>query len=190
MRTVMMLLVALLCLPLVASAQMPDRGIPEIRPFAGALVPTGDNRDLVKDAFLAGLSAGFEVSENLHLLGTFAWSPSREKLDLTRNRVDVYVYSVGAELQTARGPSGERWLRPFVGLGMGGLTYHLRDISLNEKNYLAGYGSLGVELQMEKIGLRLEGRDYLHQFKGIEGNEKATVRNFTQFMAGLSYHIW
>jgi hypothetical protein len=190
MRTAIILLVALLCMPLAASAQMPDRGIPEVRPFAGALVPTGDNRDLVKDAVLAGVSAGFEVTENLHLVGTFAWSPSHEKLDLTRNRVDVYAYTVGAELQTPRGMPGERWLRPFVGLGMGGLTYHLRDISLNEKNYLTGYGSLGAELQMQKIGLRVEGRDYLHQFKGIEGNEKATVRNFMLFMAGLSFHIW
>jgi hypothetical protein len=190
MRAVMMLLVASLCLPLVAAAQMPDRGIPEIRPFAGVLVPTGDNRDLVKDAFLTGVSAGFEVTENVHLLGTFIWSPTHEKLDLTRNRVNVYTYSAGAELQTSRGVPGDRWIRPFVGAGLGGLTYRVRDVSLDEKTYFTGYGSLGVEMQLEKLGLRLEGRDYLHRFKGIEGNEKATVRNFTTFMAGLSYHIW
>ena len=190
MLAIIVLAAALTCLPLVAAAQMPDSRIPEIRPFVGGLMPTGDNRDVFKDAVLAGTAVGYELGENLHLVGTFAWSPGRHKLETTRNRINVYAYTLGVEMQTPRGVQGETWLRPFVGAGVGGTSDHLRDVQVDGKDYLAGYGSLGAEVQMEKLGLRLEGRDYVHQFKGIEGTEKATTRNFVMVMAGLTYHIW
>ena len=51
----------------------------EIRPFVGAFIPKGDNRDLFEDAVLAGISAGYGVHRNVAVVGTFGWAPTELK---------------------------------------------------------------------------------------------------------------
>src|SRR5947208_1821879 len=48
----------------------------ELRPFVGAYIPTGDQRDLLKDAVLVGGQLTWHVIPPVAVTGTFGWSPS------------------------------------------------------------------------------------------------------------------
>ena len=52
---------------------------PEIRPFVGASIPTGTQRDFFEDAALMGLQGALEFKPTFHVLGTFSWVPSHNK---------------------------------------------------------------------------------------------------------------
>src|SRR3712207_4518494 len=73
-RTLLALGAALSLAGSAGTAGAQQRAVTEIRPFVGAFVPTGDNRDLFKDAFLAGISAGYAVHPNVAVVGTFGWA--------------------------------------------------------------------------------------------------------------------
>src|SRR5436305_14764119 len=62
-----------------AGAQTSGIGL-ELRPSVGAYIPTGDQRDFVKDAVLVGGEASWRVIAALALTGTFAWSPTKARL--------------------------------------------------------------------------------------------------------------
>ena len=68
-----MLAVAALTLTTTANAQQINTRF-EVRPFVGALVPTGDNREVFKDAFLTGFSPAYRVQEHVAVVGTFGWA--------------------------------------------------------------------------------------------------------------------
>ena len=42
----------------------------EIRPYAGAYIPTGDQRDLLKDAVIVGGQASYRILPQLAVTGT------------------------------------------------------------------------------------------------------------------------
>ncbi len=190
MRKIPMLLAALLVVVPAVSAATRDGPVPEIRPFGGIYVPTGSQADVVKRAVVAGGQIGVELVNNLHLLGTVAWTPTRDKLRTNNNRLDLYQYDVGAELFRSTELNSDWLFRPFIGAGVGARTYHLRDVDVNAHTYVTGYGALGAEFQMAQVALRLEGRDYISRFKGVAGNQKASTRNDIGVVAGLSYHLW
>src|SRR5437764_14328773 len=80
-----------------ASAQGTTRF--ELRPFVGAYIPTGDQRDLLKDAVLVGGQLSWHVLPALGLTGTFGWSPSKDRITAGDQTLDIYQYDVGAELR-------------------------------------------------------------------------------------------
>src|SRR5689334_1908170 len=51
----------------------------EVRPFAGGFLPTGTQRDILKDAAAFGGQLGWRFHENFAVTGSFAWSPSKDK---------------------------------------------------------------------------------------------------------------
>jgi hypothetical protein len=160
----------------------------EIRPYVGAYVPTGDQRDLLKDAVLVGAQASWRAIPRLAVTGTFGWAPSKDRLRPGDETLDVYQYDVGAE---ARAPSWfgtASWdFTPFVGLGVGGRTYNYRDLdNIDSKTNVAGYGALGGEAGFGRVGLRLEARDYVSRFEPLTGSGDATTRNDLTFAAGLT----
>jgi hypothetical protein len=71
---------------------------PEFRPFIGSYIPTGDQRDVLKDAFLMGGQVGVEMTGNVHLVGTLAYSAPRPEQTTIGKDVHLYQYDVGAEL--------------------------------------------------------------------------------------------
>jgi hypothetical protein len=179
----------LLALATHANAQSPSTvaGAFEIRPYVGAYVPTGDQRDLLKDAVLVGAQASYRVIPQLALTGTFGWSPSKDRISAGDQTLDLFQYDVGAE---ARAPSllhGVSWdFTPFAGIGVGGRTYSYRDLDVAAKTNVAGYGALGGDFGFRQFGLRLEARDYVSQFEPLTGTGEAKTRNDVTLVAGLT----
>jgi hypothetical protein len=159
----------------------------ELRPYVGAYVPTGDQRDFLKDAVLVGAQASWRLVPQLALTGTFGWSPSKDRITAGDETLDVYQYDVGAEARWTDAYAGGSWsFSPFAGLGIGGRTYDYRDLDVDSKTNVAGYGALGGELGFGRLGLRLEARDYVSRFEPLVGTGEAKTRNDVTLAAGLT----
>jgi len=159
---------------------------PEIRPYVGVFVPTGDQRDVLKDAVLVGGQAGVEVAQWLHVIGNFGYSGNKAKAQLNRKDVHIYAYDAGVEAFHITKLQNYFQMRPFLGIGAGARTYDPKAGSAQTN--VAGYGALGTELQSGNVAIRLEGRDYLTRFKGLTGDLGTKTRNDMMFMLGAAFH--
>ena len=185
MRALVWMLAALASVPIAAQAQVQ----PEIRPFVGAFIPTGNQREVFKDALMTGGQMAVEVNEQFHLVGMFAFSNPKFKAQVPgSDHIRAYQSDVGAELFRRVDLENDWTFRPFVGIGGGVRTFDPSG-SAKAKHYAAGYGALGAEMQLNRFALRLETRDYLMNFKGISGGEKSSVRNEIAISAGIAYHL-
>ena len=173
-----------------ASAQPAIDAVPalEIRPFAGAFVPTGELRDVQKSAPLFGAQVAWEYRPNFHVLGTFGWAPAKVKYAVSDDKVSIFEYDIGLEYGLVR-PMAKEWVfKPFLGIGAGGRTYDYASSTLQTRTCTAGYGALGTEFQINRTALRLEARDYLHCYKSpMTGASK--TRNDIGLAAGVAYHF-
>ena len=170
------------------AAQSSSAGNFEIRPYVGAYIPTGDQRELFKDAILVGAQGSYRFTPALALTATVGWSPTEDRLTAGQETVDLLQYDIGAELRAPSWLRGESWdFSPFVGLGVGGRTYDYRDLDdVDAKTNVAGYGALGGEFGFGQFGLRIEGRDYVSRFEPLTGNGEAKTRNDVAVAAGLT----
>jgi hypothetical protein len=168
----------------------PD-GLVEIRPFAGAFIPTGPQRTVLKNAVLAGAQVSARVIPALAVTGTFGWTPNNDRLTTGAPTLDVYQYDLGIEARGAGWFQGDGWdFTPFAGLGGGGRTYNYRKVNFSSTTDVDGYGSVGAELGYGRIGLRVEGRDYISQFKPLRGlGGTTTNRNDVALSAGLRIRL-
>ena len=162
----------------------------ELRPFVGAYIPTGDQRDLLTDAVLVGAQASWRAIPALAFTGTFSWSPSKDRLRPGDPTLDIYQYDVGAELRKESLYNGGVWqFSPFVGLGVGGRTYSYRDLDVDSKTNVAGYGALGGDIGFGPVGLRVEARDYVSQFKPLTAGGDTKTRNDVGVTMGITYRF-
>jgi len=172
-----------------ARAQTGSIGL-EVRPFVGAYIPTGDQRDFLKDAVLAGGQASWRVIPAFAVTGTFAWSPSKDRISAGNQTLDIFQYDLGAELRADSWYDGGLiTLTPFVGLGAGGRTYSYRDLDVGNKTNFDGYGALGGDVGFGPVALRIEARDYVSQFKPLTGTGDTKTRNDIGLAAGISYRF-
>jgi len=164
----------------------------EVRPFVGAYVPTGDQRDELKDAFALGTTLAFRATPALSIVGSFGWSPAEAKLasaaaadDDAANDLDLFQYDAGLELgrDFALGASAWTW-RPFIGIGAGARTYSFRDRNVDSETDFAGYGAAGVQFDAGRFGFRLEARDYLSSFDGLDGKLSDSSTRNDLFLTG------
>lgn len=186
MRKVIAVLVALAAAT-VLSAQQPAK-IPEIRPFVGMSIPTGDQADLFENAAMFGVQGAFEMKPNFHLLGTFGWVPGQAKYTGADKDVQIYQYDVGLEYGLVR-MLGSWEFKPYFGLGAGARTYQYADDLLENQTCASGYGALGAELQMGRAALRLEGRDNVFCFRSPVPGVESKTRNDVGLSLGLAYHF-
>ncbi|HZF66916.1 MAG TPA: hypothetical protein VEZ47_02645 [Gemmatirosa sp.] len=157
------------------------------RPFAGAYLPTGKQRDFVRAAFLTGAQASYRLVPQLAVTGTFAWSPTRDRAARLDAELDLFQYDVGIEGRVAGWRGGASWnFTPFAGLGVGGRTYHYHDRDVDAQSKFAGYGALGGELGFGRLGVRLEGRDYLSRVAREVGRGGSDTRNDVTLAAALT----
>ena len=162
----------------------------ELRPFVGAYIPTGDQRDLLKDAVLVGAQLSYNIIPAFSVTGSFGWSPSKDRITAGNQTLDIYQYDVGGELRASSLYDGGVWnFTPFVGLGIGGRTYNYRDLDVDSKTNFDGYGALGGDIGFGPIGFRIEARDYVSQFKPLTGGGDTKTRNDIGLAAGLSYRF-
>ena len=188
MKKITWTLAALVTTAMVASAQEPAVR-PEIRPFVGMYIPTGDQRNLFDDAALIGVQAALELRPGFHLLGSFGWAAGQTKYAVVKDHVQIFQYDVGLELDMVR-ELGRSWLfKPFVGLGGGARTYLYEDDNLKNRTCAAGYGALGAELQFDRTAIRLEGRDNVFCFRSALPDIKSKTRNDIGLTLGLAYHL-
>jgi hypothetical protein len=154
-----------------------------IRPFVGAYVPTGDQRDFVKDAVVVGAQASWTINPNYALTGSFGWVPSKDKISAGDQTLDQFQYDLGIEARSGRLTT--RKLAPYIGAGVGGRTYNYRDLSVDSKSNFDGYGALGVDVELGFVGVRVEGRDYVSRFQPLTGGGETKTRNDVTIAAGL-----
>ena len=188
MKKLTFTLAALVTSAVVASAQEPTVR-PEIRPFVGMYIPTGDQRDLFDDGSVLGLQAALEVRPSFHVLGTFGWGVGQTKYVASKDHVNTFQYDIGLELSLVRA-LGEQWLlKPFLGFGGGARTYLYEDDNLKNRTCAAGYGALGAEFELNRAAIRLEGRDNVFCFRSPLPNVKSKTRNDVGLSLGLAYHF-
>ena len=165
---------------LVAQQVPPTRGA--IRPFVGAYLPTGDQRDFLKDAVLVGAQASWSATQQVALTGSFGWAPSHDKITPGDQKLDAFQYDIGAELK-APVTFGIAW--PFIGAGVGGRTYSYRDLKVDSKSNFAGYGALGLDASVDILSARIEARDYVSRFQPLTGGGDTKTRNDVALFAAI-----
>src|SRR5215467_12117693 len=168
-------------------AQLPTQKAFQVRPLVGALIATGDQRDVLKNAVLVGGQGSYTLTSNFALVGSFGWSPSEDKTSAARPKLDLYQYDLGFQGTLDDLTSGSAVsVRPYAILGGGARTYNLRNVAgAGAQTNPLGYGALGLELDQAngRAGLRLEARDNVTGFKGLRGElQDRTARNDVQFV--------
>jgi hypothetical protein len=188
MRKISLVIAALVVGAPVLLAQSPQVK-PEIRPFVGAMIPVGSQRDLFTDAALFGIQAAVELRPSLHVLGTFAWTPGQDRYGVSENNVDIFQYNLGVELGFVEPLAGNWELRPFVGAGLGGRTYAYQAGTLADRTCTAGYGALGTEFQLARTALRFEARNNVFCFRSPVAGVGSRTRNDIALSLGVAYHL-
>lgn len=161
----------------------------ELRPFAGAVIPTGELRQLFLDAPMFGISAAFEVKPAIHFLTTFAWVPAQNKYGFAQHSVNMYQLTAGAELGFVKPLAGKWELRPFVGIGAGWRTYEFQSVGLGNKTCFDSYGALGTEFQIARTALRIEARDNVFCYRSPISGVSSRTRNDIGLSFGVAYHL-
>jgi hypothetical protein len=172
-------------------AQVPSQNALHVRPYVGALLTTGNEHDLLKNAVLVGGQASYAFHPNFSLAGSFGWSPSEDKTSALQTKVDLYQYDLGIEGRLSDLTSGSPVVtRPYATLGGGARTYDLRNVpGAGAQTNPLGYAAVGLDLDQAegRIGLRLEARDNVTWFKGLRGElPDRKARNDLQLAAGVT----
>jgi hypothetical protein len=162
---------------------------PEIRPYAGALIATGDQRDLFDNAPVYGLQGALEMNPNFHFVGTFGYAPMTSKYNVPNAAASAFLYDAGVEFDLVRPLVGDWQFKPFIGGGVGGRSYTFKANALQDRTCFSGYGTLGTEFQVSKIALRFEGRSNLFCYHSPLSAGGSHNRNDIGLSAGLAYHI-
>lgn len=161
----------------------------ELRFTSGALVPTGEQRNSLKDAEMSAAQLSWVVRPSLAITGTFGWARSRDLASVDTPKLDVFSSDVGVELRGAEWFADRAMtLRPFAGLGAGARSYNYRNLNVDATNNLAGYGTVGGELGVGRVGVRLEVRDYVTGFKPLAGIGTSATRNDVMMMLGFRFN--
>ena len=174
----------------------------ELRPFVGAFIPTGDQRDLLDDAVFTGGQLGYRFTPNVALTAGLGWAPTKDLTGAGRAGggaadLDLFQYDLGVEGRLpgafAFGATRSVWVSPFLGLGAGARTFNYRDLdAIDAETNFVGHGALGVDVGPgdARWGVRLEARDYVSAFKGLRGERaERTARNDVSLAAGLTFHF-
>jgi len=153
---------------------------------SGALIPTGAQRNYLKDAQLSTAQVSYVIRSRFAITTMFAWARSRDLASAGDPKLDVFMYDVGAEARAPRlTASRSLTFAPFVGVGVGSRSYNYRSLDVDARHNLAGYAAVGGELGRRRVRLRLEVRDYLTGFKPLDGQGTADTRNDVVAMIGL-----
>lgn len=152
----------------------------------GKVVPTGVQRDAIQRGNLTAAQISYVARPSLAITSTFGWARSRDIATAGDPKLDVFTYDVGAE---ARAP---HWitrkavtLTPFAGVGAGGRSYNYRSLDVDATHNVAAYGSVGGELGLRRVGLRIEARDYVTGFKPLAGGGSARTGNDVVVLVGV-----
>jgi hypothetical protein len=155
---------------------------------SGTLVPTGAQRDAIKRGNLTAAQVTYVIRPTFAITSTAGWARSRDVAIADTPKLDVFTYDVGAEVRAPSSITGESvTFVPFAGAGAGGRSYNYRKLDVAATYNPAAYGSVGGELGIRRLRVRLEARDYVSGFKPLLGNGAARTGNDVVVMAGLRF---
>ena len=151
-----------------------------------AFVPTGANSHVLKNGSAFGSSVSFALTPTVSLTGSFLKASSKEE-SIAADGIDVYQYDIGAEAGTVVIGNASWRLRSFLGAGIGGRSYNYQDLDIAAQHNLSSYAAVGTQLQVGRLGWRIQARDYVSGFKGLSGElGSSATRNDLMFSSGFS----
>ena len=160
----------------------------ELLVSSGVVVPTGAQRTRVAQGKLTAAQVSYVVRPALAVTASLGWARTRDIATVNDPKVDAFTYDLGAEFRAPRLIGGNAIsFSPFAGVGAGGRSYNYRSLSAPATYNVAGYGSVGGELGVGRIRLRLEARDYLAGFKPLAGEGAGHSGNDVVLMGGLRF---
>lgn len=152
---------------------------------SGTVVPTGAQEDDVKRARLTAVQLSYGLRPELVLTSTIGWARTTPLGLGPEAKLDLFTYDGGIEYRLPRRASDRRInFKPFTGVGIGARTHSYRHVDLASTHNLATYASVGGELGLSKVRVRLEVRDYLTWVSPL-GTVGTTRRNDVAVLAGL-----
>jgi hypothetical protein len=153
---------------------------------SGALVPTGVQRRIIKDAQLSTAQLSYVIRARVAVTAMAGWARSRDIASTGDPKLDVFTYDVGAEVRAPRWATTARLaLTPIAGIGVGTRSYNYRSRDVDATHNVAAYGTVGAEVGARRARLRLEVRDYVSGFKPLAGGGESATRNDLVAMLGL-----
>jgi hypothetical protein len=154
--------------------------------LSGTLVPTGAQRDVIKRGDLSAAQLTFVARPALALTSTVGWTRSRDVSVGNNPKLDVFTYDAGVELRAPRWNLGDAVsIASFAGAGAGGRSYNYRKLDVDATHNVSGYASVGTEVGVRRVHVRLEARDYLTGFKPLTGIGASRSGNDVAVMVGL-----
>jgi hypothetical protein len=179
------------------SAQAPAPEVPaapapaarwELHFPSGTLVPTGAQRDAIKRGGLTAVQVSYVPRPMFAVTTMVGWARSRDIALAGDPKLDVFTYDVGAELRAPAMATGKGvTFSPFAGAGAGGRSYNHRKLDLDATHGVAAYGTVGGELGVRRVRVRLEARDYVSQLEPLAGGGSARTGNDVVVMVGLRW---
>jgi hypothetical protein len=155
---------------------------------SGGMLPTGALRMTLKDAAVSAAQLSLRVYPRLALTTTLAWTRSRDIATVGRPKVDLFSYDIGAEAHLApRQVLQSLTFNPFVGAGAGARSYNYRAIDQDATHNATVYGSLGGDVGIRRVRLRVEARDYVAGFKPLNGVGTSSTHNDVVVLFGLNF---
>lgn len=166
------------------TASQPKRW--ELHVPGGTLVQTGAQRDAIKRGDINAIQVTYLAHPMLAVTSTTGWARSRDIATEGSPKLDVFTYDIGAEVRAPRLKAGASvTFMPFAGAGAGGRSYNYRSLDVDATHNLAAYGSVGGELGVRRVRIRIEARDYVAGFKPLNGVGSARTGNDVVVMAGV-----
>lgn len=160
----------------------------ELRVATGGLIATGALRSNLKDAPVTAVQLSWLAAPRVAITGTFGWARSRDLATTGTPKLDVFTSDLGAEVRSGAPVRLRRLsLSGFVGAGAGARSYNHRKLERDATHHLAAYASVGGEIGMGRVALRLEARDYLTGFGAAAAAGTSPVRNDVVLMAALRF---
>ncbi len=172
-----------------AQTSAPQSRTWELRVTSGAFIPTGSQRDVLKDAQMTAAQLSWVVTPSVAINGTFTWARSRDVGSADTPKLDVFTSDVGVEARPVQWFGGRAvTFSPFAGVGAGARSYNYRKLDVDATHNLAAYGAVGGELGMGRVGLRVEARNYATGFRPLVGAGRSDMRNDVVVMAALRFN--
>jgi hypothetical protein len=152
---------------------------------SGTVVPTGAQEDDVKRANLTAVQLSYGLHPDLVLTSTVGWARTTRLGLAAEAKLDLFTYDAGVEYRLPRRSADRRInFKPFTGVGIGARTRSYRHVDVATTHNLATYASVGGELGLSRVRVRLEVRDYLTWVTPL-GTSGTTRRNDVAVLAGL-----
>ena len=160
-----------------------------LRVTSGALVPTGAQRGVLANAQLTAAQFDWSVSRSLALTTTLGWARTRDLTLAENSKLDAFIADVGVETRSKAWRADRAVsFSPFAGIGAGARSYNYRKLDVDATHNVSGYISIGGELGVRRVGLRVEARDYATGFKPLVGPGTSSARNDVVIMAALRFN--